>query len=409
MTSSSFNPFDPALRSDPYAVYARLRAEDPVHWNEMMQAWLLTRYDDVLAVLRDHVRFSSERTRATNPFVQQLEAYRQASGPIGRTPTMLSLDPPAHTRMRNLVNKAFTPHVVERVRPHIQQIADELIDALPDRHRIDVMRDLAVPLPVIVIAETLGVPVSERKRFKAWSSDIANTLAGPFQPADVLERARISANELADYFREELAKRRQEPREDLLTALLTAEEQGDLLSEDELLATCILLLVAGNETTTYLIGNGMLALLGNEQERRLLQDDPSLITAAVEEMLRYDGPAQMTSRIATEEMELRGKHIEPGQVLLTVLGAANRDPAQFPDPDRFDVRRQNNRHVALGYGVHYCVGAPLAAVEAQVAVSTLLRRFPAPEPEFETPHWGASFILRGLKSLPIASRTAAGS
>jgi cytochrome P450 len=398
-----FNPFDPQLRTNPYAVYARLRQEDPVHWNEMMQAWVLTRYDDVLAVLRDQALFSSERTRATNPFVQQLEAYRQASGPIGRTPTMLSLDPPAHTRMRNLVNKAFTPRVVERVRPHIQQIADELIDALPDPHRIDVMRDLAVPLPVIVIAETLGVPVSERERFKAWSSDVAGTLAGPFQPADVLDRARISSNELADYFRDQLTLRRREPRDDLLTALLNAEEQGDLLSEDELLATCILLLVAGNETTTYLIGNGMLALLHHPDELRLLQGDPSLIVAAVEEMLRFDGPAQMTSRIATQEMELRGKRLEPGQVLLTVLAAANRDPEQFADPDRLDIRRPNNRHLAFGYGIHYCVGAPLAVVEAQVAVNTLLRRFPDPRPEFEAPQWGSSFILRGLKSLPISS------
>ncbi|HWC29022.1 MAG TPA: cytochrome P450, partial [Dehalococcoidia bacterium] len=327
MTTAVFNPFDPALRTNPYAVYASLRQDDPVHWNEMMQAWLLSRYDDVFTVLRDHVRFSSERTRATNIYVQQLEAYRQASGPIGRTPTMLSLDPPAHTRMRNLVNKAFTPRVVERVRPHIQDIADALIDALPDLQRIDVMRDLAVPLPVIVIAETLGVSVSERERFKAWSSDVAGTLAGPFQPADVLDRARVSSNELADYFRDELNKRRREPRDDLLTALLQAEEHGDLLSEDELLATCILLLVAGNETTTYLIGNGMLALLEFPDERRRLQAEPSLIASAVDEMLRYDGPVQMTSRIVTEEMEFRGKKMEPGQVILTLLGAANRDPA----------------------------------------------------------------------------------
>jgi cytochrome P450 len=403
MTTAVFNPFDPALRTNPYAVYANLRQDDPVHWNEMMQAWLLSRYDDVFTVLRDHVRFSSERTRATNIYVQQLEAYRQASGPIGRTPTMLSLDPPAHTRMRNLVNKAFTPRVVERVRPHIQDIADALIDALPDLQRIDVMRDLAVPLPVIVIAETLGVSVSERERFKAWSSDVAGTLAGPFQPADVLDRARVSSNELADYFRDELNKRRRAPRDDLLTALLQAEEHGDLLSEDELLATCILLLVAGNETTTYLIGNGMLALLEFPDQRRRLQAEPSLIASAVDEMLRYDGPVQMTSRIVMEEMEFRGKKMEPGQVILTLLGAANRDPAQFEDPDSLDIGRQNNRHLGFGYGIHYCVGAPLAVVEAQVAVNTLLRRFPEPEPAFETPEWGSSFILRGLKSLPIVS------
>jgi cytochrome P450 len=336
-----------------------------------------------------------------------MEAFRQASGPAGRTPTMLSLDPPAHTRMRNLVNKAFTPRVVERMRPHIEEIADELIDALPEPGRLDVVTDLAVPLPVIVIAETLGVPLADRQRFKAWSSDIASTLAGPFQPADVLERAQVASNELADYFRDQIDLRRSEPRDDLLSALVAAEEQGDLLSEDELLATCVLLLVAGNETTTNLIGNGMLALLQNPDQRRLLQEDPSLLPAAVEEMLRYDGPAQMTSRIATEAMTLRGQQIEPGQVLLALLGAANRDPEQFPEPDRFDIRRANNRHLAFGYGIHYCIGAPLALAETQVAFETLLRRLPEPEPAGEA-QWGASFILRGLKSLPVESKVVAG-
>jgi cytochrome P450 len=310
--------------------------------------------------------------------------------------------------MRNLVNKAFTPRVIERIRPHIQAIADQLLDALPEPGRLDVVRDLAIPLPVIVIAEVLGVPVSDREQFKAWSSDIASTLAGPFQPMEVLDRARISSNAIADYFRDQIAQRRRQPGEDLLSALAAAEEQGDLLSEDELLATCILLLVAGNETTTNLVSNGMLALLRNPEQRLRLQTNPSLIESAIEEMLRFDGPAQMTSRVATEVIELRGKRIEPGQVLLCVLGAANRDPSQFPEPDRFDVGRQPNRHLAFGLGIHYCLGAPLAIAEAQVAIQTLLRRYPEPEPAFETPDWGASFILRGLKSLPITSSVAAG-
>jgi cytochrome P450 len=402
-----FNPFDPRLRTDPYEVYKELRIAEPVHWSQVMQTWLLTRYDDNLAVLRDHARFSSDRTRATNPFVQELEKFRQASGPAGRTPTMLSVDPPAHTRMRNLVNKAFTPRTIERVRPHIEEIANELIDGLPDPDQIDVVRDLAVPLPVIVIAETLGVPPGERERFKAWSSDIAATLGGPFQPVEVLDRARISSMELAEYFHDQLEKRRAAPRDDLLSALVAAEEQGDLLSEDELLATCILLLVAGNETTTNLISNGMLALLRFPDERRRLQEDPSLIPPGVEEMLRYDGPAQMTSRIVKEDLKLRGKRMVPGQVVLCVLAAANRDPDQFTDPDRFDVRRQNNRHLAFGYGIHYCLGAPLAVAEAQITISALLRRYPEPEAAFDTPDWSASFILRGLKTLPVRSKVAA--
>lgn len=402
-----FNPFDPELRTNPYPIYKALREADPVHWSDFMQVWVLTRYDDVFATMRDHARFSSERGRSTNPAVQQMEAYRRGSGPVGRAPTMLSVDPPAHTRMRTLVNKAFTPRVVERIRPHIQEIADELLDALPDPGRLDVVRDLAVPLPVIVIAEVLGIPPADRDQFKAWSTDLAGTLSGPLVAPDVMQRAQQSSNELGAYFGEQIAQRRVRPREDLLSALVQAEEQGDLLSEDELLATCVLLLVAGNETTTNLIGNGMLALLENPDERRRLQDDPSLIGSAVDEMLRYDGPAQMTSRVALAEVELRGRRMEPGQVVLCLVGAANRDPDQFPDPDRFDVGRQNNRHLAFGYGIHYCIGAPLALAEAQVAFQTLLRRLPDPEPELESPERTNSFILRGLKTLPVRSRTAA--
>jgi cytochrome P450 len=404
---ADFNPFDPQLRTNPYAVFAALREQDPVYWSEIMQVWVATRYDDVYTLLRDNARFSSERTRATNPFVRQMESYRQASGPIGRTPTMLSQDPPAHTRMRTLVNKAFTPRVVERIRPHIHEIANELLDAVPEPGRLDVIADLAVPLPVIVIAEVLGVPAADRVRFKGWSSDIAGTLGGPFQPQDALERALRSSNEIAEYFRDQIAQRRREPRDDLLSALAAAEEQGDLLSEDELLATCILLLVAGNETTTNLIGNGMLALLNNPDTRRRLQADPSLIPSAVEEMLRYDGPVIMTSRIVDHATELRDKQLSEGQVVLAVVAAANHDPEQFPNPDAFDIDRANKRHLSFGFGIHYCLGAPLAVAEAEVAFETLLRRLPNPEPAFDAPEWGPSFVLRGLKSLPITSHAVA--
>jgi cytochrome P450 len=405
---ADFNPFDPKLRTDPYSVYRALREEVPVFWSDLMQVWVLTRYDDVLGVLRDHARFSSERTRARNPMVQQMESYRMASGPLGTAPTMLSLDPPAHTRMRNLVNKAFTPRVVDRNRPRIQTIAEELLDALPDPQQLDVVSDLAVPLPVIVVAEVLGIPPSDREQFKSWSSDIAGSLGGPFQSADVIERSVRSANEIAGYFREQISLRRRQPREDLLSALCAAEEQGDLLSEDELIATCILLLVAGNETTTNLIGNGMLALLRNSDQRHRLQEDPSLIETGVEEMLRYEGPAQMTSRIVLQDLDFCGHAFKEGQVVLALLGAANRDPTHFPDPEMFDVGRRPNRHLAFGLGIHYCVGAPLALAEAQVAFGTLLRRLPELEAVFEEPDWGQSFILRGLNRLPVRSRGTSG-
>jgi cytochrome P450 len=398
---ADFNPFDPRLRSDPYEVYRGLREEAPVFWSQMIQVWVLTRYDDIFEVLKDYRRFSSERTRANNPLVQQLENYRLSSGPLGTTPTMLSIDPPDHTRMRSLVSKAFTPRQVERVRPHMQEIAEGLLDARPGPRRMDVVADFAVPFPIIVIADMLGVPTADREQFKAWSTDIAATLAGPFQPPAVLDRSVAASNELADYFRAQIARRRAEPREDLLSALCAVEEQGDLLSEDELIATCMLLLIAGNETTTNLIGSGMLTLLKHPDERRKLQADLSLMPGAIEEMLRYEPSAQMTSRIAIEDIELRGCHLEPGQVVLTSLAAANRDPEVFPDPDRFDITRQPNRHLAFGHGIHHCLGAPLAVVEARIAFEALLRRMPEPQAAFEVPEWGQSFVLRGLKSLPV--------
>ena len=404
---ADFNPLDPRLRTDPYKIYRELREEAPIYWQPMMQTWVLTRYQDNLDALRDHALFSSERTRAKNALMQQLESYRLSSGPLGTTPTMLSIDPPAHTRMRSLANKAFTPRVVERSKPHIQEIADELFDALPEPGKLDVVADLAVPLPMIVIAEVLGVPISDRERFKTWSTDVAAGLGGPFQPQSVLDRARDSSNAVADYFRDLIVKRRSDPQDDLLSALIAAEEQGDLLSEDELIATCILLLIAGNETTTHLIGNGMLALLRHPDQRRRLQADPSLIPTAVDEILRYEGSVQLTSRVVDHDFDFMGQSFEEGQVVLLLLGAANRDPDQFPDPEAFDIARRPNRHLAFGQGIHYCLGAPLALVEAQIAFETLLRRLPEPEAAFEAPDWGQSFVLRGLKSLPITSASSA--
>ena len=398
---ADFNPFDPRLRTNPYEVYRELREEAPIFWSPMMQVWVLTRYDDVLTALKDHANFSSERLRANNPLVQALESQRLASGPLGTTPTMLSTDPPAHTRMRSLVNKAFTPRQVERIRPQMVEIAEGLLDALPEPGKVDVVADFSIPFPIIVIAAMLGVPATDRERFKAWSTDIAGSLGGPFQPPDVIDRSVQASNEIADYFRDQIAARRSEPRDDLLSALAAAEEEGDLLTEDELIATCILLLVAGNETTTNLIGSGMVTLLQNPDERRKLQANPSLMASAVEEMLRYEPAAQMTSRIANEGAGMGGVRFEPGQVILPVIAAANRDPAHFPEPDRFDIQRHPNRHLAFGQGIHYCLGAPLAVAEARIAFDALLRRLPEPQAAFEAPDWGQSFILRGPKSLPV--------
>jgi len=402
MVTVQYNPFTPETHANPYPRYHQLREQDPVHWSELMEAWVLTRYDDVVAVLKD-ARFSADRRRARNRFAQQAAQMQQEVGPLGQATTMLSADPPQHTRLRGLVSKAFTPRAVEALRPRIQEIVDELLDAVDGSGQFDVIQDLAYPLPVIVIAEMLGVPPEERARFKRWSGDVVATLGGPFASPETFERSRTSAQELAEYFRGVIAERRREPRDDLLSALLAAEEQGQVLSEEELLATCILLLIAGNETTTNLIGNGMLALLRHPGQLEKLRSDPSLTESAVEEFLRYDGPVQATGRVALEDVEVGEQVIQGGQVAFTLLGAANRDPTRFPNPDRLDLARDDNQHVAFGYGIHYCLGAPLARVEAQAAFPTLLRRFPKLELATGEPEWGGNFILRGLKRLPVAS------
>jgi cytochrome P450 len=254
---------------------------------------------------------------------------------------------------------------------------------------------------VIVIAEMLGVPPERREQFKHWSDEIVGALGGPLVPQATLERSRVAVHALAEYLQGVIAERRREPREDLVSGLITAEEQGQILSEDEMLATAMLLLVAGNETTTNLIGNGMLALLRNPDQLERLCADPSRAPAAVEELLRYDGPVQATGRVAMEDLEIGGQKVTKGQAVLTVLGAANRDPTQFENPDELDLDRRPNEHVAFGDGIHFCLGAPLARAEGQIAFETLLRRFAQPRLETESLLWGGSFILRGLKGLPI--------
>ena len=402
MVAVHYNPFVPEVHANPYPLYRQLRSEDPVHWSDLFEGWVLSRYEDVVFVLEDD-RFSADRRQARNRFLQQIvQRQEELQGPFARARTMLTADPPEHTRLRGLVSKAFTPRAVQALRPRIQEIVDELLGGVIESGRMDVIRDLAYPLPVIVIAEMLGVSPADRDQFKKWSDEIAATTGGPLVPSEVLERARRSAVELADYFGVVIEERRREPRDDLISALIAAEEKGHVLSQDDLMATLILLLVAGNETTTNLIGNGMLALLRHPDQMQELREAPSLIQTAVEELLRYDGPVQATGRVAMEDLEIGGKQIEKGQFVLTLLAAADRDPAQFPNPDELDITRRENRHVAFGYGIHFCVGAPLARLEGQSAISTLLQRIPSLRLETDDLQWGGSFILRGLKSLPVA-------
>lgn len=401
MVTVQYNPLAPELRENPYPFYRQLREQDPVHWSELTESWLLTRYDDVVSVLKSPM-FSADRRRARNRIAQMITAQQDESL-LARATTMLGADPPEHTRLRNLVSKAFAPRAVEAMRPRIQRLAVELLDAA-DPDDFDLIRDLAYPLPVIVIAEMLGVPPARRAQFKRWSDDIVATLGGPFVAPEVQERGLRAAHEMAEYFAGVIEERRADPQDDLISGLIAAEERGDVLSPEEMIATCILLLAAGNETTTNLIGNGMIALARNPDQRRLLTSDFSLIESAVEELLRYDGPVQSTARVALEETEIGGRTIEPGQLVMTSLAAANHDPAQFARPDELDLTRQDNRHVAFGFGIHFCLGAPLARLEAQTAFVELLSRWPEPELVRDQVDWGPSFILRGPKSLPLRLR-----
>jgi cytochrome P450 len=394
MGDVQFNPMHPDFIADPYPTYHRLRAEDPVHLSPL-GFWVLTRYEDVVTALRDP-RFAKEAIAA-------YVAARFGAAPPGLGLSMLDRDPPDHTRLRGLVSKAFTPRVVEQLRPHIQQIVDGLLDRAEPAGAMDLIEDFAYPLPVIVICEMLGVPIADRERFKAWGLDIARGLDALWLPPDspIIQRSVTARRALSDYFRGLIAERRAAPRADMLSALLAAEERGDTLGEDELLATCILLLVAGHETTVNLIGNGALALLRHPAEMERLRERPDLIASAVEELLRFDGPVQRTARIPSEDVVIGGRTIAKGEMVMPFIGAADRDPAQFRDPDRLDIGRTDNRHIAFGWGIHFCLGAPLARVEGQIAINTLVGRLPKLALATDRPEYRQSLTLRGLTALPV--------
>ena len=394
-TQAVFNPLMPEFHSNPYPFYRALREEDPVHLSPL-GFWVCTRYDDAVMILRDP-RFGREG------MAKLMEARLGLTQDTSRARDMLFQDPPDHTRLRALVSRAFTPRVVEVMRPHIQEIVDGLLDRVDGARAMDVIEDLAYPLPVTVICEMLGVPAADQDIFKTWSTDIARSLDAAILPADsdAIPRGRDARLGLADYFRSLIATRRKDPKPDLLSALIAAEEEGNKLSEGELVSTCMLLLIAGHETTVNLIGNGLLALLQHPDQLRALRDDPGLIQTGVEELLRFDGPVQRTGRMTTAEVEIGDKRIPRDSVVVSVIGAANRDPKQFADPDRLDVSRKDNRHIAFGFGIHFCLGAPLARLEGQIALGTLLRRMPKLALVSDVPEWRESSTLRGLKSLPV--------
>ncbi|UQA61062.1 cytochrome P450 [Polyangium aurulentum] len=395
--------FDPAILANPYPLYAKLREDAPVFWFAPAQSWLLTRYADIVSILKDTHRFSSNR-------VQQIldsqvgEAQREAFSAFVRVASkwLFVLDPPDHTRIRNLVSRAFTPATVERTRSHAQAIVTELLDKVQPAGRMDVVADLAFPTAALVIARMLGAPDEDCPKFLPWSTDLGIFIGIAPPEADAARRAQRSLEEMVDYFKHLIALRRSDPRNDLMSKLIAAEDQGNILDEDELYATCILLLSAGHETTQNLIGNGLLLLLQHPEERQKLVRAPSLIKTAVDEMLRYEPPVQCFGRIAKEDIVLRGQTIKRGQHVLASFAAANRDPERFEQPEVFDITRADNPHLSFGYGIHFCPGSTLGRMEAQIVITEVLRRMPNIELESETLDWhAANLMLRGLKTFPV--------
>jgi cytochrome P450 len=402
----SLDPMAPENRADPYPFYAWLRDNDPVR-HALDGSWIVTRYADGAAVLRDP-RVSTNPTWLRQGAVQGAEHH-----PVRQVGTnlMMFLDPPDHTRLRSLVSKAFTPKVVEGMRARVQALVEGLLDKVADEGELDVVADLGYPLPVAVICEMLGVPAFDHARFRQLSSDASRLLDGGALDAVSEQRGIVAGMQLFQYFTELVEERRlraerrdnPNPGDDLLSAMIAAEEAGDRLTHPELITTATLLFVAGHETTTNLIGNAMLALVRHPDELRRLRDDPGLIRTAVEEFLRYDSPVQFTARITTEDIEVGGQPIAAGEQIIVVVGAANHDPAQFADPDRLDVGRpeRENRHLSFAAGPHYCLGASLARLEAQVAIGTLLRRFDDLELVTTEPTYREHFVLRGVQELRV--------
>ena len=399
-TGLTYNPLDRSLYDDPYTIYRRLRESDPVHRSWLMDGYVFTRYQDVLEVLHD-ARFSADERNHPN-FEKFLNRARKR-GDLGAeeqfTPSMLRIDPPDHTRLRRLVSKAFTPSAIARLEPKIRALVKEMLDEVAPKGRMDVIEDIGIPLPVIMIAELIGVPREDRDRFRHWSSEAVRSIG--FSTVEDEQASRKAGEELRAYFETIAEQRRREPRDDLMSGLLAAEEEGDRLSSDEVYATLELLLIAGNETTTNLIGNGMLALLSHPEQYERLHRDPSLLDSALEELLRYDPPVQATSRIALEDVEIDGLTVRKGQNVIVVMGAANRDPEIFPEPDSLDLGRSGNNHLAFGHGVHFCLGSHLARLEARYAIGALVERFPNMKLEIEAPEFKRNLILRGMVSLPV--------
>lgn len=394
-----FNPFLPEHRRDPQSTWRDLREAGPIYRSRAFATFVCTRYDDVLEVLRSP-DFSTDRSEV--PAMRWIERMSrdepEFAGLLSRN--LLTIDGDDHRRLRGLVSKGFTPRRVAQLRPRLEVVIEELLDRAATQGEMELVRDVAHPFPVIAIAELLGVPPDDQERFRSWSSvlvQLLDPLQGRGGAAPMIEATR----EIFDYFRPLLAERRANPRDDLISAMIAAEQDGERLDEVDLLALSSLLLVAGHETTSNLIGNAVLLMLRFPDERKRLQDDLSLLPSAVDECLRFESPIQLTDRAVVRDCTLAGQALKRNQMVAVVLAAANRDPAHFPEPDRFDVGRRDNNHLAFGHGNHFCLGSQLAKLEGELALGALLRCFPDFRGDPEPPAWRRSMIIRGPEAVPL--------
>jgi cytochrome P450 len=401
-TSEMDDMLTPERVADPYPFFAELRTHDPVHWSDRYRAWFISRWDDVFTSLRDP-RFSSDRVKPV--FDTKLSDEQRAA----RKPMfdilqhwMVFNDPPEHTRLRGLVNRAFTPKAIAALRPRIDEVVTSQIAEIRDRGSADLIRDFAFPIPAVVIAEMMGVPPEERDLFKNWSDSIMALVFGAAGVPGRREQAQASMLELASYLQERVEYFRAHPAENLISDLIGAQEADDRLSDEEIVSTCTLVLFGGHETTTNLIGNGTRALLHFPEQLQRLVDNPDLIAPAIEELLRYDGPSKMEVRRAISDIELRGKTIREGDQVYFIQSAANRDPEQFDDPDGLDLARNPNRHCGFGFGIHYCMGAPIARLEGAIAIDALIRALPGLRTGPGGEVWHPTLISRGMQSFPVS-------
>lgn len=394
--------FGPDFISNPYAAYGRLRAATPLHWTDMFRtgAWLVTRYADVLAGLHD-TRLSSARSHTLTAALPSEVQSEFATFNEIFSRWMLFLDPPEHTRLRKLLNREFTPNMIQRLRPRIQRAVDALLEEVAGKTEMEFMAEFANPLPVRVIAEMLGIPGEDQRDFQIWSEDLANFFGNAVATVETARRAQDSLVHLTEYFRALLPERREHKGDDLVSLLLRVEEEGEVLTGEELLAQCSLVLVAGHETTRNLIGNGLLALPQHPDQFSRLKENPSLVNLAVREFARFDSPVQFSGRAATQDFAWHDREIKKGQTVILLLGSANHDPEKFSEPDALELSRDEGMPLSFGHGIHFCIGASLAYAEAEIAFSSLLERTSDLRMLDDVPAWRPNLSFRGLSRLPL--------